>query len=333
MRCGRLWEALPWSRVERNIRELVGKGVRELEFVDHDFFGGTSAEHLERARSFVDLFSELRRTTTRNLTFRVFARPDMLWEMGKDARAGSWMDSLLSLKQAGLTRIYVGIESGSASQLKRYGRASSPDMIRTVLKMLRRLGVRFDAGFIPFDPDVTLDEIEESLRFFRQEGLLAGNQWPFRPLSVYEGSPVCARLRREGRLAATLEELDGYPYKFADPRVARMHEAVDTLSAKTRSTFYALKMLSKKYFDPQKRDREASLAEGYVRRNGAIYLDLLFALLRAAKEDRMDSFEPLLKEAEQRIARLVEELEGDIDKRTIRSLVCSEDATYHRCHA
>jgi len=76
------------------------------------------------------------------------------------------------LKRAGLTRLFVGIESGSISQLKRYGKGITPEQSIMALRMLTSLGIEIRLGFIMFDPLMNFQELSENIEFLERRDAL-----------------------------------------------------------------------------------------------------------------------------------------------------------------
>lgn len=84
------------------------------------------------------------------------------------------------------------------------------------IETLKKIGVAFDMGFMLFDPDSTIDTIQENIDFLRwvtADGACPAN---FCKMLPYAGTPIEARLRREGRLKGAVSQPD---YDFLDPRL------------------------------------------------------------------------------------------------------------------
>jgi hypothetical protein len=84
------------------------------------------------------------------------------------------------------------------------------------LDVLHRTGMLADFGLIFFDPDSTVEDVRANLDFLHS---MAGDgQAPlsFGRLEVYAGTPIEARLLREGRLSGNYL---AWNYTIADPRV------------------------------------------------------------------------------------------------------------------
>jgi hypothetical protein len=78
-------------------------------------------------------------------------------------------DVLSRLMEAGLFSIFLGAESGSQTRLTAYRKGTVEQNIRA-LEALDRVGLlpACEIGFIMFDPDGSLKEIEENLDFLRK---------------------------------------------------------------------------------------------------------------------------------------------------------------------
>jgi hypothetical protein len=64
-----------------------------------------------------------------------------------------------------LTRVFVGVESGSDSQLRRYGKGQTTTDIVAALRAGSLLGLPLEFGFITFDPLLAQEELGEILAF------------------------------------------------------------------------------------------------------------------------------------------------------------------------
>ena len=122
---------------------------------------------------------------------------------------------------AGLREIFIGIESGCDSQLIRYRKCSSREMNLRALARARELDVDVDIGFILFDPDMTLQELEENLDFIEQTELYQYGANFIKRLRVQPftalGKAFCAN-----GLEFDLDHLE-YRYQFRDPIIHRIY--------------------------------------------------------------------------------------------------------------
>lgn len=277
------WAALPLTRVLADIgnafraARAVGQKNVEFEIADDEFFGGRTEAHRERVEAIAEGIERLKAEhDVRDFSFRLFTRPDILFrESDRDGQNGAMAALLRRLQEVGLVQVFVGVEGGTEEQLRWYRRGTTMKETLAALDLLEALGLGVDIGFIMFYPDLTLPQMLENVRLYRSRRLMRYNQWPFRPMVVNEGSRACRKLGRDGLLWGANPDFLSFGYTCRDPDVAWIQRIVDELSPVTRTVMYALKVKSKKYFDPRKKDRETFRCQAHVERSGYIFLDLM----------------------------------------------------------
>jgi hypothetical protein len=73
------------------------------------------------------------------------------------------------LKRAGTDRVFIGVESGSEKQLKRYGKGTTPEQNIVALRILSALGIDLRIGFIMFDQAMHgLDDLRANMEFLER---------------------------------------------------------------------------------------------------------------------------------------------------------------------
>jgi anaerobic magnesium-protoporphyrin IX monomethyl ester cyclase len=84
----------------------------------------------------------------------------------------------------------VGIESGSQLALNRFSKWTTVDQNSEALDLLQKSNIEINLDFIMFDPEVTLDELEENLDFFKRNELYG--TYPiehlYNSLKIYPGT-------------------------------------------------------------------------------------------------------------------------------------------------
>ncbi len=263
----------------RSVPNLVGEmerlyhthGVRFFVFNDDEWFPA-GRTRLERVAA---LESELRAR-----------RLEVL--MSIKCRADDVEPALFErLRGMGVTRAYVGVESGSDHSLRALNKRTTVAQNERALEILHRAGILADFGMIFFDPDSTVDDIRANLSFFRRMASEGQAPLSFGRLEVYAGTPILARLTREGRLTG---DFLAWNYQIADPRVEllfrlmhaamrRRHYDMDGLSKQVsmacyRHTMYVYVMGARA--DPVL----ASDLRGLVARMNTHSLDMLDDMLR-----------------------------------------------------
>ncbi|HAI21615.1 MAG TPA: hypothetical protein DCM14_06970 [Clostridiales bacterium UBA8153] len=203
---GPVWRCRSAGNVLAEIELLRSQyGIRAVNFVDDNFLGTG-----ERGRRQARLLADSLIAAGTGISFSLTCRAD-----------GVELDLFSRLKEAGLTRVFLGIESGVQAVLDRFGKRTTVGQNLAALDVLKTLGIEPVVGYIMFDPGSTLEEFHDSLAFLEQ----AFGSWaevrryvslPLNVLEIYSGTPVAAQLEREGRLRG---DLLGYTYHIPDARV------------------------------------------------------------------------------------------------------------------
>lgn len=125
-------------------------------------------------------------------------------------------DAIEHLIAGGLTHVYMGVESGDPGSLANMNKMLQPETHLEAGRLLKKLGLSFDFGFMLLDPQSTFDSVRNNIDFLEA---FVGDGWsvaPFCRMLPYSGTPVRDRLANEGRLLGTPFEPD---YRFLDPKL------------------------------------------------------------------------------------------------------------------
>ena len=130
------------------------------------------------------------------------------------------------LIEGGLDLVYLGLESGSASQLKRYRKGCNPERNAWAVREVRARGVRLDFGFIPFDPYLQPDELVDSFRFLLDQDLITPETVNTLTVTanLFPGTPLHEQAKADGLLKCT----DSYYYwfSFKNEEMAPIYEQI-----------------------------------------------------------------------------------------------------------
>jgi radical SAM superfamily enzyme YgiQ (UPF0313 family) len=209
---GPKWRARSPGNIADEVERLVkDHSVRQFRFADDNFMG-PGEKGRQRAEAIAGEFLK-RRLPVR---FEVSVRANDVEE-----------DLFRQLKEAGLYRVFLGVEAGVDACLERLGKNLTVEENRRAVFTLRRLGLEPYIGFILFDPDTTLNELVQNLAFLQEirgkDGIVNSRLDLLNRLEVYEGTPVSGLLRSQGRLTGNY--LD-YRYPFKDRGVALIYSAL-----------------------------------------------------------------------------------------------------------
>ena len=192
------------QNVVAEITDLVRRyGITRMSFVD-DLFVEPSRRGERWVHEFCDLMIEA-------------GAPVQFYA---EMRADSVTEGLVGhMRQAGLSRVFIGLEAGAPGVLERFNKGTTVADNEAALATLRSFfepnAIEF--GYIMFEPDLTIDELQQQFDYVVGTGLCKTTHLQNR-MNVYWGTPEFDRLRTAGRLAAApLSER--WNYEFTDPRV------------------------------------------------------------------------------------------------------------------
>ncbi len=206
---------------------LQRRDIKSLYFIDPTFIGLGEGER-ERIRETGRLVHRL------GLPFGFETRVD-----GIDGQL------LTTLAGNGATSIFLGIESGCDSVLQRIGKRINTEQIRRAVRAVRENGIELNLGFIMFEPDSTLAELEENYTFLEELELLEGHELTANLLYhnqiVLHGSAAWERFAGEGRLLLDERLPFEAHYRFRDERVGLVCAAMGRLTSRYFSGMAAVR--------------------------------------------------------------------------------------------
>lgn len=133
------------------------------------------------------------------------------------------LDTFELMKQHGLFRVYLGIEEGTDSGLLRLNKQLTVINNLNGIKILKKLGIGIDYGFMLFQPNTTFTSLVENLKFL--EGICDDGYMPvtFVKMMPFLETKIEKDLREEGRLKGIPGFLD---YDFYDRSMNDFHSFV-----------------------------------------------------------------------------------------------------------
>jgi len=155
---------------------------------------------------------------------------------GFETRVDSINSGLLAtLAKNGADFVFLGIESGCESVLQRIGKRVTRQQVIRAVRAVQGSGIQLTIGFIMFEPDSTLAEVEGNYAFLEELGLLTDHDLTANLLYhnqiVLYGSAAWERFEREGRLLIAPHLPFEARYRFRDERVGTVCSAMGRLSA------------------------------------------------------------------------------------------------------
>ena len=232
--------ALSWM-LDMIERFMVARGVFSFYSIDSEFFGGMEEDFEASMKRANDLAEGLIRLQERHSEGRFkitkfSARVDSVFKKGERQKNRIRKEIYQLLQRAGFRKVYLGLESGSAGQLERFHKGVSVADNRGAPRVLRKIGMSYEPGFIFFDPDLSREEGREDLGFIERTKLYNRGARLFGALRLQAGSPLAGHYINQG-LADPRMDLNTVSYRvlrYRDPQVAKTQEIFQAWERQTR---------------------------------------------------------------------------------------------------
>lgn len=229
---GSRWRPRSPESVVGELEILSKQGVKYVWFADDNFFG-LGDTGIKRA---LEIAALIKRRAV-GVGFIV------------EARATEMKEYILKpLVQAGLMKVFVGVESIAPETLKFFNKGARAETNLEAIGTLERLGIDYEIGFLPFHPRTTLDELLLSLRFLKD--LRSVKPFHLSKLAAYTGTPLQKSLQRQGLLKG---DYLWYDYDFADPRVKDIWAIAEAVTKAMGAAYQPLVSLRTELHDKYKR--------------------------------------------------------------------------------
>ncbi len=147
---GKTWRSRSTGNIVKEVETLMmATGIRRFTFVDDNFLGT----------------GEVGRSHAQGIARELISKRLSI-EFGIEARSDSVDEQTFRLlRKAGLTRVFLGVESGYQPTLNYFNKDSTVECNIRAIDLLQKLGIKIQMGFIMFHEHSTLDEIQANLEF------------------------------------------------------------------------------------------------------------------------------------------------------------------------
>lgn len=206
------WMRISSTKVLSEIERLVEMGVTTFTFADEDFIGNDPV-------GAYDLACQLCKFP--KLDFALSVRTDNILVPGGPVEENRLrLQILQTLRDAGLSLVFVGIESFAPTQLRRFGKGTSPENHIAAIHLLQNLNIELELGMILFDPLVTLDELRLNVQTLKNNGFWCYTGQLFSFLRPQVGTPYVKLLKQQGLLGELSVNTAEYTASYQDDKAA-----------------------------------------------------------------------------------------------------------------
>ncbi|MFH1623934.1 MAG: radical SAM protein, partial [Pseudomonadota bacterium] len=213
---GQLWRARSAENVLDELTYLRNEfGVKIILFAEDNFIGPGEAGR-ERVRQ----IAEGMKARGLGLRFRILCTAESLVEC----------EPLLPLlKEAGLERVIVGIESASPSTLAVFNKKTTVEQHYRIARMLARHDIVLHLGFMMFQPYSTIDDLRANAEFLSKINQACFFQHLSNRMELYPGVAMFDRLEKEEMIVSTKEYKRGFLYRYANPDVEKLARSLSPI--------------------------------------------------------------------------------------------------------
>ena len=195
------------KNVVSEIKYLQEKyGINCFYFVDELFIDKTNLQWI------YDFYEEMKKQNVKIL-FHAEARVDSISE-----------PVIKMLKEVGLDNLFIGFESANLATLKKYRKGHTPKQAEEALKILKKLDVTVEYGYIMIDPELTYEQLTENVEWILKIGGYTKHNL-YNKLNLYYGTDLYKAIKEENP-----DDLPFYERKitkFKDKRVETFSLIID----------------------------------------------------------------------------------------------------------
>ncbi len=159
---------------------------------------------------------------------------DLNIHFGFECRANDIEEySLSKLVMAGLTNVFLGLESGDPASLKRFKKHTTVDENKQAIQLLRDYGIEPTFGFIMFEPNSTLESVRNNFEFLKEMDIMTTPSVTAHLLhhrqTLFEGTPDYYQVMRE--TTNTNGSFTNYEifYRIRNPNVETFSEIISNV--------------------------------------------------------------------------------------------------------
>ncbi len=219
---GKSWRGRSVANVVAEMEELArAQGASHFEFQDDNFF--------VQPRRALDIVEMLHARGV-EFTFAFLTRADQIVKGERFFPA---------FRQAGLRYVGAGLESGSQGSLDRLNKETTVEENSRALRILWDSDVAAQVDFIMFEPNTTVEDLEQNLTFIETHGLFG--YFPpiiLSTLALFPGTRSREDAEAAGIAFGSIHE--SLPYHFQNRDVTRIKQLLDQSMARFGAAWYEL---------------------------------------------------------------------------------------------
>jgi radical SAM superfamily enzyme YgiQ (UPF0313 family) len=208
----------PISRIIEDLKVLLKLGIKTVSFADEDFFGSP-----DKFR-YIEFAEEIKKLKLK-FSFNISTRSESIVKI---ANSKYQKQSLLELyKKIGLNLVFLGVESGCDSQLKRYAKGTTVKTNIKAMNFLSKFKLNYSLGLILMEPLSNLNELKQNISFLELHKIWNYSNNPFGALRIYRGTPYMKLAQKQGVLVGNTGDFQ-MNYVFLNSEMGLIAEILDS---------------------------------------------------------------------------------------------------------
>lgn len=205
---GKIWRTRSIKNIVDEIESLYNQGVTYIKVVDDSFVDGIRDEKWCN-----DFANEIEK---RKIKIRLRGQ----------IRADKVTDSILrDLKRAGFFSFACGIENGAQSALSRMNKKATIEDNERALYLFKKYGYIVQMGYILFDKETTIQELEENYKFMNKYNF-AVTKGIFSEMYSAEGTKLNEKLKNNNELIESNFISNNNKYTIDNLMVRKVYDAL-----------------------------------------------------------------------------------------------------------
>lgn len=317
-----IWRNKPIEVIIDELKTLEKLGAERVTFTDEEFFG-YGMEGIEHAKKLALAII----SSGIKMSFYINARADAICNKDDSPKEREMrIETLRLLQKAGLKIVFLGLESGSPSQLGRYAKNINLAEAEGAIGICKTLGIEMAIGWIMLEPLAKKEEILEDIDFIRRNDILRYLSSPLSQMRMYPTTSYLKMVRMEeeklGRkLVGENIDVDNLTfqtigYKYPDTGV--IIKLMDKYSRDEYDFYNSIKWFMRFY--PKAHEKEFAYIARSLEVLKEYQIDFLGILCRLSTTEIMNNerVENIYKEAVKRRRDLVKEIQKKLTIMTMR---------------
>lgn len=242
------WRGRPLAKILSELHHLEGLGIEEVTFSDEDFIGPDDIG-IGRAISFAHMVID----NNIHIHYRINIRVRSLANNNDDDSLKKKRRQLISiLKQSGLSKVFLGFESGSETQLRRYNKGFDLSEFLLSKSLLDEMKIDYELGYICLDPLMSLKELKESLVFISENNCISHISNIYKELRIQSGNQIylnkirkCEQESHVHIIGELNHDEQTFPVlSYIDNNIELLRKCLMTYEQRTYRLYYFMRILT-----------------------------------------------------------------------------------------